>query len=152
MRSLFLLAALCSPLAMAQTITVESHSLMRLPNATSVLQLERLEVAEEAAVGLAQQAHGDCSTTGCEVLEGELVGEDGLAGAGCSRDEAEAALQQPAAEHDIETGHAGGHAHPGSRWCERVRHTSCLVVSPRTTTRVRAAGTGRRLAGLGGVT
>ena len=46
MRSLFLLAALCSPLAMAQTITVESHSLMRLPNATSVLQLERLEVAD----------------------------------------------------------------------------------------------------------
>jgi hypothetical protein len=46
MRSLFLLAALCSPLAMAQSISVETHSLLRLPSATSSLQLERLEVAD----------------------------------------------------------------------------------------------------------
>ncbi|MCD5987857.1 collagen-like protein [Pseudomonas sp. CDFA 553] len=46
MRKLCLLAAFCSPWAMAQTTTVESHSLMRLPSQTSVLQLERLEVAD----------------------------------------------------------------------------------------------------------
>jgi len=36
----------CSPLVMAETITVEAHSLMRLPNKTSALQLDRLEVAD----------------------------------------------------------------------------------------------------------
>jgi hypothetical protein len=41
-----LLSALGSSLAMAQTISVETHSLMRLPSSTSVLQLERLEVAD----------------------------------------------------------------------------------------------------------
>jgi hypothetical protein len=46
MRKLCLLAAFCSPLAMAQTITVAPHSLMRLPSQTSVLQLERLEVED----------------------------------------------------------------------------------------------------------
>lgn len=46
MRKICLLAAFCSPLAMAQTITVESHSLLRLPSQSSVLQLERLEVAD----------------------------------------------------------------------------------------------------------
>lgn len=46
MRSLFLLAALASPLAMAQTLTVDPHSLMRMPSMTSVLQLDRLEVQD----------------------------------------------------------------------------------------------------------
>jgi hypothetical protein len=46
MRNLCLLAALCSPLAYAQVVTVETNSLMRLPNTTSVLQLERLDVAD----------------------------------------------------------------------------------------------------------
>lgn len=46
MRKLCLLAALCSPLVQAQVVTVETHSLMRLPNTTSSLQLERLEVAD----------------------------------------------------------------------------------------------------------
>lgn len=46
MRKLCLLAAFCSPLAMAQTLTVESHSLMRLPSQASVLQLDRLEVQD----------------------------------------------------------------------------------------------------------
>ncbi|WP_095077408.1 hypothetical protein [Pseudomonas sp. Irchel s3h17] len=46
MRKFCLLAALVSPLAMAQVVTVETHSLIRLPTTTSVLQLERLEVAD----------------------------------------------------------------------------------------------------------
>lgn len=50
MRSLCLLAALCSPLAMAQSISVESHSLMRLPSNNSVLRLDRLEVADGATL------------------------------------------------------------------------------------------------------
>jgi hypothetical protein len=41
-----LLSALTSPCIMAQTISVETHSLMRLPSKTSVLQLDRLEVAD----------------------------------------------------------------------------------------------------------
>lgn len=41
-----LLSALTSPWIMAQTISVETHSLMRLPSKTSVLQLDRLEVAD----------------------------------------------------------------------------------------------------------
>lgn len=46
MRKLSLLALLVSPLAMAQVVTVETNSLMRLPNTASTLQLERLEVAD----------------------------------------------------------------------------------------------------------
>ncbi|MDD0998965.1 collagen-like protein [Pseudomonas sp. TNT2022 ID1044] len=46
MRKLCLLAALISPLACAQVVSVETNSLMRLPNTTSILQLERLEVAD----------------------------------------------------------------------------------------------------------
>ncbi|AZD14241.1 collagen-like protein [Pseudomonas chlororaphis] len=46
MRKLCLLAVLCSPQVLAQVVTVETHSLMRLPNTTSSLQLERLEVAD----------------------------------------------------------------------------------------------------------
>ena len=41
-----LLSALGSPWVMAQTISVNSHSLMRLPSNSSVLQLDRLEVAD----------------------------------------------------------------------------------------------------------
>lgn len=41
-----IMSALGSSWAMAQTISVETHSLMRLPSSTSVLQLERLEVAD----------------------------------------------------------------------------------------------------------
>ncbi|MDF9777234.1 collagen-like protein [Pseudomonas baetica] len=46
MRKLCLLAALISPLASAQVVSVEPNSLMRLPNTTGTLQLERLEVAD----------------------------------------------------------------------------------------------------------
>ena len=46
MRNLCLLAALCSPLAYAQVVTVDTNALMRLPNTASVLQLERLDVAD----------------------------------------------------------------------------------------------------------
>lgn len=46
MHKLCLLAALCSPMAFAQVVTVETNSLMRLPNTTSTLQLERLDVAD----------------------------------------------------------------------------------------------------------
>lgn len=46
MRKVFLLALLVSPIALAESVSVETHSLMRLPNSTSVLQLERLEVAD----------------------------------------------------------------------------------------------------------
>jgi hypothetical protein len=46
MRKLCLLAALISPLACAQVVSVQTNSLMRLPNTASTLQLERLEVAD----------------------------------------------------------------------------------------------------------
>ena len=46
MRKLCLLAAFVCPLASAQVVQVESNSLMRLPNTTSSLALERLEVAD----------------------------------------------------------------------------------------------------------
>lgn len=46
MRKLCLLVALVCPWASAQVIQVETHSLMRLPNTTSALTLERLEVAD----------------------------------------------------------------------------------------------------------
>ncbi len=46
MRKLCLLAALVSPFACAQVVSVETNSLMRLPNTASTLQLERLEVAD----------------------------------------------------------------------------------------------------------
>jgi hypothetical protein len=46
MRKLCLLAAIISPLACAQVVSVEPNSLMRLPNTASALQLERLEVAD----------------------------------------------------------------------------------------------------------
>jgi hypothetical protein len=46
MHKLCLLAALISPFACAQVVSVETNSLMRLPNTASTLQLERLEVAD----------------------------------------------------------------------------------------------------------
>ncbi|PTU03895.1 hypothetical protein DBR45_04680, partial [Pseudomonas sp. HMWF031] len=46
MRKLCLLAVLISPLACAQVVSVETNSLMRLPNTASTLQLERLDVAD----------------------------------------------------------------------------------------------------------
>ncbi|NCE87300.1 collagen-like protein [Pseudomonas sp. Q1] len=46
MRKVFLLALLASPIALAQSVSVETNSLMRLPSSTSVLQLERLSVAD----------------------------------------------------------------------------------------------------------
>ncbi|UVM49284.1 MULTISPECIES: collagen-like protein [unclassified Pseudomonas] len=50
MRKLCLLAALISPLACAQVVSVETNSLMRLPNTASALQLERLEVADHGTL------------------------------------------------------------------------------------------------------
>ena len=46
MRKLCLLAAFISPLAFAQVVSVETNSLMRLPNTAGTLQLEKLEVAD----------------------------------------------------------------------------------------------------------
>ena len=46
MRKLCLLAAFISPLACAQVVSVETNSLMRLPNTAGTLQLEKLEVAD----------------------------------------------------------------------------------------------------------
>ena len=46
MRKVLLLALLVSPIALAQSVSVETNSLMRLPSSTSVLQLERLDVAD----------------------------------------------------------------------------------------------------------
>ncbi|MCY1531145.1 hypothetical protein D9M68_663630 [compost metagenome] len=51
MRSLSLLLALCSPMALAQAlIEVESHTLLRLPATTSVLSLERLDIADHGTL------------------------------------------------------------------------------------------------------
>ena len=46
MRKLGLLVALCSPFVHAQSVTVDANSLMRLPANASVLQLEKLDVAD----------------------------------------------------------------------------------------------------------
>lgn len=46
MRKLCLLAAFVCPMASAQVVQVESNSLVRLPNTTSSLTLERLDVAD----------------------------------------------------------------------------------------------------------
>ncbi|ALE87057.1 hypothetical protein [Pseudomonas versuta] len=46
MRKICLLATLCSPFAHADVVMVEANSMMRLPANASVLQLERLEVAD----------------------------------------------------------------------------------------------------------
>ncbi|MCG4455021.1 collagen-like protein [Pseudomonas sp. MMS21-TM103] len=51
MRSLLLLAALCSPLALAQSlIEVQSHTMLRLPATTHVLQVERLHIADHGTL------------------------------------------------------------------------------------------------------
>jgi hypothetical protein len=51
MRSLMLLAALCSPLTLAQSlIDVQSHTLLRLPATASVLRVERLHVADHGTL------------------------------------------------------------------------------------------------------
>lgn len=46
MRKLVLLAALFSPLVLAESISVAPHSVLRLPNKSSVVHLERLHVAD----------------------------------------------------------------------------------------------------------
>ncbi|PRA24009.1 hypothetical protein [Pseudomonas poae] len=46
MHKVLLLALLVSPVALAQSVSVEPNSLMRLPSSASVLQLERLDVAD----------------------------------------------------------------------------------------------------------
>lgn len=50
MRKLCLLALVCSPLAMAQDVKVDTNSFMRLPNTASTLQLQRLDVADHATL------------------------------------------------------------------------------------------------------
>lgn len=50
MRKFLLLATLCSPLAMAQDILVQSHSLLRLPANSAELRIQRLEVADYATL------------------------------------------------------------------------------------------------------
>ena len=51
MRKVVLLAALFSPLALADAISVAAHSVLRLPNKASVVHLQRLEVADSATLG-----------------------------------------------------------------------------------------------------
>ena len=46
MRKLCLLAALCSPFAHAEVVSVEANSMMRLPANASALRLEKLDVAD----------------------------------------------------------------------------------------------------------
>ncbi len=51
MRKLLALVALCSPLALAQTvIEVDSHAVLRLPSSTNVLLLERLAIADHGTL------------------------------------------------------------------------------------------------------
>ncbi len=50
MRRLCLVAALFTPLAMAQSLSVEPHSLMRLPGKDGVLNLDRLVVEDYATL------------------------------------------------------------------------------------------------------
>ncbi|WP_300730713.1 collagen-like protein [Pseudomonas sp.] len=50
MRKLWLLVALCSPLVQAESVSVEANTLLRLPANTSVLQLDRLDVADYATL------------------------------------------------------------------------------------------------------
>ena len=50
MRRLCLVAALVRPLAMAQSLSVEPHSLMRLPGKDGVLTLDRLVVEDYATL------------------------------------------------------------------------------------------------------
>lgn len=52
MRKIVLLAALFSPLALADAISVAAHSVLRLPNKASVVHLQRLEVADSATLVL----------------------------------------------------------------------------------------------------
>lgn len=52
MRKLIILAALFSPLALADAISVAAHSVLRLPNKASVVHLQRLEVADSATLVL----------------------------------------------------------------------------------------------------
>ena len=52
MRKFVLLAALFSPLALADAISVAAHSVLRLPNKASVVHLQRLEVADSATLVL----------------------------------------------------------------------------------------------------
>ena len=46
MRKVMVLLTLVSPLAMAESLSVGAHSVLRLPNKSSVVQLERLDVAD----------------------------------------------------------------------------------------------------------
>lgn len=50
MRKLMLLAALFSPLALADAISVAANSVLRLPNKSSVVHLQRLDVADSATL------------------------------------------------------------------------------------------------------
>ena len=47
------------------------------------------------------------ATTAARVIKANLVGEDGLAGAGRALDDVDTARQEPAAEHQVEARHAG---------------------------------------------
>ncbi|AIZ31963.1 hypothetical protein [Pseudomonas parafulva] len=50
MRKLMLLAALAAPLAQAESLQVGAHSMLRLPNKSSSVHLERVEVADSATL------------------------------------------------------------------------------------------------------
>lgn len=78
-----------------------------------VVEGERAEVAEHAAVGLGQQGDVDRPPARRDVGEGELVAEDRLAGAGVALDQIQAAAQQAAAQDDVEPGDPGRDAVEG---------------------------------------
>ncbi|MDF0731218.1 collagen-like protein [Pseudomonas entomophila] len=50
MRKLMLLAALATPLAQAESLDVAAHSMLRLPNKSASVHLERLQVADSATL------------------------------------------------------------------------------------------------------
>ena len=92
-----------------------------------VEEAERLEVDQHAGMQLGQQRDIDDAATGGDVVEGELVDQDGLAGAGRAGDEVEAAAQQAAAQHGIEAGHPGREADEWTRGTGTIGHGRILL-------------------------
>ena len=92
-----------------------------------VEEAERLEVGQHAGMQLGQQRDIDDAATGGDVGEGELVDQDGLAGAGGAGDEIEAALEQAATQHGIEAGHPGREADERARGNGAIGHGRILL-------------------------
>ncbi|PAU64678.1 hypothetical protein [Pseudomonas indica] len=105
MRNLCLLALLCAPLAMAESLVkVAPHSLLRLPTHASTLQLDRLEIADHASLLLPANLS--------ELRVGELrMGRDAHIGIAPS----ETAFVLDVAQGEIAEGsHIGARGAPGN--------------------------------------